>query len=68
MRNNSGECYFCSKHCHKDDADVEYSWDVDMYLHLDCLSNALDSDDYETRQNAIDIAKEMNEQGYEFDI
>ena len=67
MRNISGECYFCGGNCHKDDADVEFSWDKDMYVHLSCVEESLQSEDYETQQNAIDVAKEMNELGYEFD-
>ena len=68
MKNISGECYFCGCNCVKGESDVEYSWEVDMYIHLSCVQKALESEDYETRQNAIDVANEMNENGYQFDF
>ncbi len=68
MRNNSGECYLCGENCHKDDEDVEFSWDQDSYVHLNCVEKFLQDEDYDNHQGLIVIAKEMNELGYEFDV
>lgn len=67
------ECWFCGKELNDSEEGVEFTWEFDSYLHLDCLTDFCGSimpsevDDYANAE-AILIMNEMNEKGYDIQI